>query len=66
MNTHEQYDGTPTVIRKTDLCNGKTNQPVLRLKSKELMQNLRELEIDHEGRIYRLRVTQLNKLILTA
>jgi len=37
-----------------------------RMKSKDLMQNLRELEIDHEGRIYRLRITQLNKLILTA
>ncbi|MFZ6750431.1 hemin uptake protein HemP [Undibacterium sp. Ren11W] len=39
---------------------------VLRLKSGELMQQMREVEIDHEGRIYRLRVTQLNKLILTA
>ncbi len=37
-----------------------------RLKSKELMQHSREVEIDHEGRIYRLRITQLNKLILTA
>lgn len=41
-------------------------KPVPRLKSQELMQHSRELEIDHEGRIYRLRVTQLNKLILTA
>ena len=41
-------------------------KPVLRLNSGELMQQLREVEIDHEGRIYRLRVTQLNKLILTA
>ena len=40
--------------------------PVRRVKSEELLQHLRELEIDHEGRIYRLRVTQLNKLILTA
>ncbi|MBC3861037.1 hemin uptake protein HemP [Undibacterium jejuense] len=39
---------------------------VPRLNSKELMQHSREVEIDHEGRIYRLRVTQLNKLILTA
>jgi hemin uptake protein HemP len=42
------------------------NKDVLRLKSGELMQQMREVEIDHEGRIYRLRVTQLNKLILTA
>lgn len=42
------------------------NKDILRLKSGELMQHMREVEIDHEGRIYRLRVTQLNKLILTA
>ncbi len=41
-------------------------KPVPRIKSSDLMQRLRELEIDHEGRIYRLRITQLNKLILTA
>ncbi|MFD1154656.1 MULTISPECIES: hemin uptake protein HemP [Undibacterium] len=39
---------------------------VPRLSSRDLMQSSRELEIDHEGRIYRLRITQLNKLILTA
>lgn len=38
----------------------------LRLKSEELFQQRREIEIEHQGRIYRLRVTQLNKLILTA
>lgn len=41
-------------------------QAVMRLTSRELMQQQREVEIDHEGRIYRLRITQLNKLILTA
>jgi hemin uptake protein HemP len=39
---------------------------VVRIKSSELFGPMRELEIDHEGRIYRLRMTQLNKLILTA
>jgi hemin uptake protein HemP len=39
---------------------------VRRLRSEDLFQQLREVEIDHEGRIYRLRLTQLNKLILTA
>ena len=43
-----------------------TPAPVRRLKSEDLFQQLREVEIDHEGRIYRLRLTQLNKLILTA
>lgn len=40
--------------------------PVQRIKSQDLLQRAREVEIDHEGRIYRLRLTQLNKLILTA
>lgn len=39
---------------------------LLRVKSQDLFQQGREIEIDHEGRIYRLRLTQLNKLILTA
>lgn len=38
----------------------------VRLDSKDLFRHAREIEIDHEGRIYRLRLTQLNKLILTA
>jgi hemin uptake protein HemP len=40
--------------------------PARRIKSQDLFQQMREVEIDHEGRIYRLRLTQLNKLILTA
>ena len=40
--------------------------PVKRVSSASLMGDGRELEIDHAGRVYRLRVTQLNKLILTA
>ncbi len=39
---------------------------VPRIKSADLFQHLREVEIDHQGRIYTLRLTQLNKLILTA
>jgi hemin uptake protein HemP len=39
---------------------------VKRIKSRDLLQQMREIEIDHEGRIYRLRLTQFNKLILTA
>jgi hemin uptake protein HemP len=39
---------------------------VTRITSRELLRDMREVEIDHEGRIYRLRLTQLNKLILTA
>lgn len=39
---------------------------VRRLTTSGLMQDQREVEIEHAGRIYRLRITQLNKLILTA
>jgi hemin uptake protein HemP len=41
-------------------------QAVPRINSSDLFRQKREVEIAHEGRIYRLRVTQLNKLILTA
>jgi len=39
---------------------------VRRLTTVGLMQDQREVEIEHGGKIYRLRITQLNKLILTA
>lgn len=37
-----------------------------RISSAALLQDGREIEIEHAGKVYRLRVTQLNKLILTA
>jgi len=40
-------------------------QPV-RLTSKELLRQAKSVEIEHEGKIYELRVTRLGKLILTA
>jgi hemin uptake protein HemP len=40
--------------------------PPRRISSGELMDGQREVEIEHAGRVYRLRITQLNKLILTA
>lgn len=43
-----------------------TGNTVMRIDSRDLFQRGREIEIDHEGRIYRLRLTQLNKLILNA
>lgn len=45
---------------------GSSSTDVVRIKSEDLLQERREVEIDHHGRIYRLRLTQLNKLILTA
>ena len=60
---------THAIQQSADLANTTINQQpkeVPRIKSGDLMQQKRELEIDHAGRIYRLRITQLNKLILTA
>lgn len=37
----------------------------LTTKSADLFQGKRELRIQHEGREYRLRITRLNKLIMT-
>ncbi len=42
------------------------SQALPRFKSADLFQRSREIEIDHNGRIYRMRLTHLNKLILTA
>lgn len=41
-------------------------EPINCIKSQDLFQEMRELKIDHCGRIYTLRLTQLNKMILTA
>lgn len=39
--------------------------PVPCLASRSLFGNAREVHIDHEGQLYRLRITALGKLILT-
>lgn len=44
----------------------RASNAVARINSRDLFRCAREVEIDHEGRIYRLRLTQLNKLILNA
>ena len=42
-----------------------SSPPPRRLHSRELLGQDRELEIEHAGQLYRLRLTQLGKLILT-
>ncbi len=37
----------------------------LQYDSKQLFHDFREIEIKHDGSIYRLRITSTNKLILT-
>lgn len=58
---------TPTM---DDGANGIPGGPVEprtpRLKSEDLFRQQREVEIAHQGRIYRLSLTLMNKLILTA
>jgi hemin uptake protein HemP len=56
----------PSACRDDAAATAPPAASVLRIKSQDLLQQMREIEIDHEGRIYRLRLTQLNKLILTA
>lgn len=45
--------------------NNSNAAPVTRLLSRELFGCAREVIIEHEGEIYRLRLTRLGKLILT-
>ena len=40
--------------------------PPARLNSHDLFQKAKTIEIEHDGKIYELRLTRLNKLILTA
>lgn len=40
-------------------------RPRKRVSSQELLANEREIEIEHVGQLYRLRLTSLGKLILT-
>jgi hemin uptake protein HemP len=62
MNTPQHKERRPQ-----DAATAVTPHPALvRLDSKDLFRAAREIEIAHDGRIYRLRLTQLNKLILTA
>ncbi len=42
-----------------------TKQTTVRLTSTDLLRGRREVEIEHAGRIYRLRITASGKLILT-
>ena len=59
--TQQPADGLAATGANTEPAAG-----VVRIKSEDLFGQQREVEIDHQGRIYRLRLTQLNKLILTA
>ncbi len=53
-------------LAPTSVLPSARRKPARRITSEALLQQGREVEIEHSGKIYRLRVTQLNKLILTA
>lgn len=57
---------TPSADLQTSQDSGVAPKSAMRIRSEDLFRQQREVEIDHQGRIYRLRLTQLNKLILTA
>ena len=61
LTQREAQVNAPLAARKHEVT-----EPITRISSRDLFRQMREVEIAHEGRIYRLRLTQLNKLILTA
>jgi hemin uptake protein HemP len=67
MPTHHAYSSSPGAVRPLP---AKPEKPALqrhckRINSQQLLANEREIEIEHVGQLYRLRVTALGKLILT-
>ncbi|QBB70279.1 hemin uptake protein HemP [Pseudolysobacter antarcticus] len=54
-----------TTIRQPAAYHARSNTPVTRIDSRELLQGHRELVIEHVGLEYRLQVTRNGKLILT-
>ena len=64
--TQAARQSTPITDMQASQDSGAAPQSAMRIKSEDLFRRQREVEIDHQGRIYRLRLTQLNKLILTA
>jgi hemin uptake protein HemP len=51
--------------RNVDTSAGDLDQ-TRRIRSEDILRGAREIVIDHDGRVYRLRITQNGKLILTA
>jgi len=60
-----QDETTPKAPPLTDSAAAE-NPPTKRIASSELFGGAREIVIEHGGRIYRMRITQNGKLILTA
>lgn len=68
MSQNLPATGAPTRAHSpaaSNNANASTPAP-RRVSSAVLMGDGRAIEIEHGGRVYQLRITQLNKLILTA
>ncbi|MBK8568633.1 MAG: hemin uptake protein HemP [Candidatus Nitrotoga sp.] len=65
MPTQRETETPDTVFASVPSSSSDANS-LIRIKSQDLFQLKREIEIEHAGRIYRLQLTQSNKLILTA
>lgn len=63
---HTVKQTTPIAAVPTNPVVASAPAPLRRVNSAALMQDQREVEIEHNSKIYRLRITQLGKLILTA
>ncbi|MEC5161420.1 MULTISPECIES: hemin uptake protein HemP [unclassified Janthinobacterium] len=66
MHSQKSTTATASIHPAAALSSAQPAQPVRRITSAALLEERREVEIEHAGKVYRLRVTQLNKLILTA
>ncbi len=67
MPSHHAYSSSPSAVRPPQ---SKPEKPPLqrsckRINSQQLLADEREIEIEHVGQLYRLRITALGKLILT-
>jgi hemin uptake protein HemP len=64
MSKHPQPAGEPA--ERVERAAGAAPEAPRRVRSEDLLAGRAELVIEHQGRDYRLRITQNGKLILTA
>jgi hemin uptake protein HemP len=67
MPSHHAYSSSPSAVRPLPATPEKSplQRPCKRINSQQLLTDEREIEIEHAGQLYRLRITALGKLILT-
>lgn len=57
---------SPDSNLRRQTCDGSKTQEIPRIDSRKLFGQGKSVHIEHEGKVYELRVTRLGKLILTA